>query len=209
SISGNAVEGSILTATPVQTSDEVETVHYQWQSSADGTHWSAIAGAADASTYTLAEGDENLKIRVEASLTDDTGQSVSADSLAFGKVVDVAPTLSVSLSGNAVEGSILTATPVQTSDEVETVHYQWQSSADGTHWSAIAGAADASSYTLAEGDESLKIRVEASLTDDTGQSAIADSNVLGTVVDVAPAPATPTVSGSAGEGSTLAAAGVA
>src|SRR6202007_206466 len=131
SISGNAVEGQTLTATPVQTSDEAETVHYQWQSSADGTHWSAIAGAADASSYTLGEGDENLQIRVHPSLTDDTGQSVSADSNALGKVVDAAPTLSVSIGGNAVEGLTLTATPVQTSDEGEPVHYQWKSSADG------------------------------------------------------------------------------
>ena len=49
----------------------------------------------------------------------------------LGKVVDVAPTLSVSIAGSAIEGQTLTATPVQSSDEVETVHYQWQSSADG------------------------------------------------------------------------------
>src|SRR6202007_102588 len=101
----------------------------------------------------------NRTSRVHTSLTDDTGQSVSADSNALAKVVDVAPTLSVSVSGSAVEGSTLTATPVQSSDEVETVHYHWQSSADGgATWTAIAGAADANTYTLGEGGGNRKIR---------------------------------------------------
>src|SRR5207237_5169260 len=104
--------------------------------------WCSDVGTSDAnaSTYTLLEGDENLKIRVHTSLTDDTGQSVPADSNVLGKVLDVAPTLSVSISGSAVEGQTLTATPVQSSDEVETVLYQWQSSVDGSTWSDISGA---------------------------------------------------------------------
>ena len=39
--------------------------------------------------------DENLLIRVHSSLTDDTGQTVTADSNVSGAVKDVAPTLSV------------------------------------------------------------------------------------------------------------------
>src|SRR6202008_620345 len=132
SIGGKAGEGETLTATPVQSRDEVEPVHYQWQSSADGSTWTGISGAT-ASTYTLGEGDENLKIRVHTSLTDAPGQSVSADSTALGKVVDVAPTLSVSIGGSAVEGQTLTAPPVQARDEGETGHYQWPTSADGRH----------------------------------------------------------------------------
>ena len=96
-----------------QTSDETETVGFQWQSSTNGTTFTNISGATG-STYTLGEGDENRFVRVHASLTDDTGQTVSADSTATTAVKDVAPTLSVSVSGNAVEGSVLTASPSQT-----------------------------------------------------------------------------------------------
>src|SRR5262249_61913527 len=101
------------------------------------------------SDTTRAAADHTPKLPSHTSLTDDTGQTVTADSNVLGKVVDVAPTLSVTISGNAIEGQILTATPVQSSDETETVLYQWQSSADGSTWTDIAGAA-ANSYTLVD-----------------------------------------------------------
>src|SRR6202030_3973179 len=169
-------------------------------SSVDGSTWIAVSGATS-SSYTLGEGDESRQFRVHATLTDDTGQVVSADSNVSATVVDVAPTLTVSISGSAVEGSTLTATPVQVSDETETVHYQWQSSVDGSTWIAVSGATS-SSYTLGEGDENRQFRVHATLTDDTGQVVSADSNVSATVVDVAPT-LTVSISGSAVEGSTL------
>src|SRR5262249_34656607 len=47
---------------------------------------------------------------------------------------------SVSISGNAVEGSTLTAMSTQPGGQTMPVVYQWQRSADGTTWSDIAGA---------------------------------------------------------------------
>ena len=201
-ISGTAKEGQTLTAS-ASSGQSDNPVTYAWYSSAD--NYANPIGTG--TTYLVKESDEGFTIEVKATATNEQGLTTTQTSNTLGKVVDVAPTLSVSISGSAVEGQTLTATPVQSSDEVETVHYQWQSSADGNSWSNIAGAT-ASTYTLLEGDENLKIRVEASLTDDTGQSVVADSNTLGKVVDVAPAPATPAVSGSAVEGSTLTASSV-
>src|SRR5205823_2716050 len=115
SISGDAVESQTLTAAPVQGSDEVETVTYQWQSN-DGVHgWQNISGATS-STYQLQEGQEISLLDALPILTDDTGQTVTADSDPTTSVKDVAPTLSVSISGDAVESQTLTAAPVQGSD---------------------------------------------------------------------------------------------
>jgi VCBS repeat-containing protein len=174
SISGNAVEGSTLTATATQSSDETMSVAYQWQNSSDGTTWSNISGATN-STYTLSESDENNFVRVHTSATDDTGQTVTADSSSTAsKVVDVAPTLSVLISGNAIEGSTLTATATQSSDETMSVAYQWQNSSDGTTWSEITNATN-STYTLAGTDGNTFVRVHTSASDDTGQTVTADS----------------------------------
>jgi hypothetical protein len=202
SISGNAIEGSTLTATATQSSDGTMTVAYQWQNSSDGTTWSDIGGATH-STYTLIESDENKFVRVHTSASDDTGQTVTADSSATAsKVVDVFPTLSVSISGNAVEGSTLTATATQSSDETMAVAYQWQNSSDGTTWSGIGGATN-STYTLTESDENKFVRVHTSAADDTGQTVTADSSATASkVVDVFPTLSV-SISGNAVEDSML------
>jgi hypothetical protein len=104
---------------------------------------------------------------VVAAFTDDTGQSVSATSNATGPVKDVAPTLSVALSGNAVEGATLIATPTLGTDSdnsVADVTYQWQRNGN-----PISGATG-STYLVGEADEDAQITVVASFTDDTGQT---------------------------------------
>ncbi len=67
-IAGTAQEGQTLTA-----SDSDTSATFQWQSLVNGT-WTPISGATG-STYTVAEGDENNVLRVEA-----TGTAGSADS---------------------------------------------------------------------------------------------------------------------------------
>jgi len=84
----------------------------QWQR--DGVDISNASG----STYQLVEGDENHKITVHTSLTDDTLQTGDGRTARRRRtVVDVAPTLTVSVTGDAIEGSTLTAHAVQGSDE--------------------------------------------------------------------------------------------
>ena len=124
-------------------------VIYQWQRSIDGKSWTNISGAT-ANTYTAAEGDENGFLRVIASFTDDTAQTVTAASSATAKVTDVTPGLTVSLSGIPQDGAVLTAIPAVITDgdsNASNVTYQWQQrSADGSTWSNISGATGGS-YT--------------------------------------------------------------
>jgi len=77
-----APEGTTLTAVSTLTTDaddSVSSVRYQWQRSNDGINWADISGATD-HTYTPTSTDDNDEIRVKASFTDDTGQSVTANS---------------------------------------------------------------------------------------------------------------------------------
>jgi Ca2+-binding RTX toxin-like protein len=172
-ITGTAQEGQTLTAhaTAVQSDNSIT---YQWQQ--DGQDISGATGA----TYVLGEADENHRIDVVATVHNDNGATVSATSVATGMVVDVPPTLSVTVSGNAVSGQTLTANPTQSSDETMTVHYQWEHSADGTTWTNIAGATG-QTYVVQQSDVNDFVRVEASATDDTNQSVTADSSATAKV----------------------------
>jgi regulation of enolase protein 1 (concanavalin A-like superfamily) len=208
-VSGNTIEGSTLTASSVTTgSDEALTITYQWQTSANGTSgWTNIASNSTSSTYVLQEANENQFIRVQETFTDDTGQSTTVWSAATSKVVDVAPTLRVTVSGTAREGQTLTATPTVTSDsDGGTTTYQWQS-LSGSIWSNISGAT-ATTYRVAEADEGHQLRVTATFTDDTGQSVSAQSSATTAVTDITPTLSV-TISGSARDGQTLTATAVA
>jgi len=145
-VTGTAQEAQVLTATPTLGTDSDDTVNnviYQWQRSTDGKAWTDVAGAT-ANTYVAAEGDENGLLRVAASFTDDTKQSVTATSGATAKVIDVPPSLTVSLSGVPQDGEVLTATPAVITDgdnSASDVTYQWQRSTDNSTWNltSVAG----------------------------------------------------------------------
>jgi probable HAF family extracellular repeat protein len=193
----SVMEGSILTATPT-TNDSDTTVTYQWQS-LTGAVWANIPGGTGL-TYQVTESDEGHQLRVMATSADSDGGSTSATSTPTSAVVDVPPALSVSVSGNAIEGSKLTATPTLGTDRDNTtadVTYQWER--NGT---AIGGATG-SAYVVGEADEGAVIQVLASFTDDTGQSVQATSTPTGTVLDAPPTVTTPTIAGTAKEGVTL------
>src|SRR5258708_23971748 len=78
-----------------------------------------------ASTYTLVEGDENNLIRVHTSVTDDTGQTRSANNKPTPPAPDLPPSLSLPDTDDAIEVPTLPATAVSSSDEAITVSYQW------------------------------------------------------------------------------------
>src|SRR5689334_14963835 len=89
SISGAAQEGQTLTAA---SNDPSAT--FQWQRSADGSAWSDISGAVT-STYAVSEADEREVLRVNASNIEQTSSTTATTN-----VVDVAPKLSVAVSGS-------------------------------------------------------------------------------------------------------------
>jgi hypothetical protein len=183
SISGSAVEGATLTATPQATSDsDGGTTTFQWQS-LTGSTWSNISGAT-AATYHVAEADEGHQLRVSATFVDDTGQSVSANSSPTAVVTDIAPTLSVTIAGTAKEGQTLTATAVA-NDSDAVVTFQWQS-LTGTTWSNISGATS-STFLVGEANEGHQLRVVATSTDSDSSGTTANSAATVAVTDPPPA----------------------
>src|SRR5262249_25170551 len=145
------------------------------------------------------------QLRVVATFVDDTGQSVSATSGATAVVADIAPTLSVTISGAAQEGQTLTANAVA-NDADAVIAYQWQS-LSGTTWSNISGATR-STYVPTEANETHQLRVIATSSDGDGGGTTATSAATAAVTD-GPATLSVTVSGTAQEGQTLTATAVA
>src|SRR5262249_21781014 len=124
------------------------------------------------------------------------GNNTFATSAPTAAVIDIAPTLSVTVSGTAQEGQTLTATAVA-NDADAVVGYQWQSF-DGTTWSNIAGATG-STYSPTAADDGHQLRVVATSSDADGSGTTATSAATAAI---APALAV-TVSGTAQEGQTL------
>ena len=89
------------------------TFSYQWQTSADGTTWSAISGATS-NTLLLAQAQVGLKIRVATSYTDSLGKSETANS-----------TASTSVQSTFVSLGLKAPTPIPNSDTIENVISFW------------------------------------------------------------------------------------
>src|SRR5689334_997798 len=82
SLSGVPQDGGVLTATPAVITDgdnSASDVTYQWQRSTDNSTWNNISGGTSGS-YTPTAADVNGFVRTVASFSDDTGQSVMANS---------------------------------------------------------------------------------------------------------------------------------
>src|SRR6185437_16817929 len=148
-------------------------------------------------------GDETHTIGVVATVTNDDGLTTTSND-ATTAVTDITPAiLTNTISGTAQEGQVLTSNA--TANDVDAVlHYQWQSSSNGgTTWTDLTGFT-ASTYTVAETDETHLIRVNVSSTDSDGTSAAAVASTATTAVtDITPAILTNTISGTAQEGQVL------
>src|SRR5206468_2293279 len=104
-------------------------------------------------------------ITVVASYTDGHGTPESVASGATSAVANVndAPTGSVTISGTAEQGEVLTASnTLADADGLGTVSYQWQ--ANGTNISGATGT----TFTLTEAQVGQAITVVASYTDGDG-----------------------------------------
>jgi hypothetical protein len=164
--------------------DGLGTLTYRWQSSADGSQWTDIAGASG-NSFTPGEAQVGLKLRVLAGWTDGRGTVESATSAASTAVANLndAPTGSVKLAGTAEQGQLLSASnQLADADGLGTIRYEWQSSSDGSQWSAIAGASGAS-FTLGLAQVGLQVRALARWTDGHGSNEAvaspASTSVLG------------------------------
>jgi len=153
SFTGTAVDGQTLTSDGGAFSgDGPLTETYQWQRSADGTTWTAIAGPS-ASSYTLTPTDVGQLVRVQVTAQGPYGQAQAAS--AQSAAVAAAPpvmTAAPGLSGSVVSGRALSVTTGSfTGVGPFTYTYQWQRSSGSSAWTDIPDAS-ASSYTLAGAD---------------------------------------------------------
>ena len=190
SVSGITTQNETLTAAnTLADTDGLGAIGYQWQSSTDGTTWTAIDGAT-ADTFTLSEAQVGQQVRVNASYTDGHGTPESKTSAATPAIANVndAPTGTVSVSGTATQKETLTAANTLADiDGLGAIGYQWQSSTDGTTWSAIGGAT-ASSFTLGEAQVGQQVRAVASYTDGHGSAESANSEATTAIANVNDAP---------------------
>jgi hypothetical protein len=174
---GNLIQGQVLTAgNNLADSDGLGTFSYQW--AADGRN---ISGATS-STFTLTQDQVGKPIYVEVSYTDLLGNHktvVSSYTVLVANLND-APTGSVTISGTATKGQVLTASnTLADADGLGTISYQWL--ADGTN---ISGATN-SSFTLTQAQVGKVISVKASYTDLQGTAESVPSTTTASVANIA------------------------
>ncbi|HSW06005.1 hypothetical protein, partial [Aquabacterium sp.] len=187
-VAGAAAQGSTLTAvSTLADADGLGTLHYQWQSSTDGSHWTAVAGAT-AATLQLAESDVGLQLRVQARYTDGLGNAESATSAAATVAnVNDAPVGSLTISGTPQRGSALVASAsIADADGLGTVEYRWQVLA-ATGWKNISGATELS-FTPTEAQVGFQLRLQASYVDGHGTAEALYSSETAVVSNLNRAP---------------------
>jgi VCBS repeat-containing protein len=208
--SGNASEGSAVSVSITDGGKLATNPTYDWQIY-DSVHgWIEGSGTGGASaTYTPGEGDEGHALRVSIGFTDANGNNDTLYKVSAGTVLDAAPTVTTpTISGTAQEGATLTAS-ASAGQSDNTVSYQWQTSTDGgASYHDIVGATG-STYLVKEVDESNKIDVVATTTNDNGVKISATSAATATVTDDTASVSAPSISGSAIEGHVLTASATA
>ncbi|MDP1734100.1 MAG: calcium-binding protein, partial [Sulfuritalea sp.] len=100
--------------------------------------------------------------------------------------VNMGPTGIVGAGGTAIQGQTLTASnTLADEDGLGAIDYQWQSSTDGTNWTAIDGAT-ADSFTLGAAQVGQQVRVNASYIDARGTAESVDSEATTAVAALNP-----------------------
>ena len=196
SIYGTATQGQTLTASNnLADLDGLGTIAYQWK--ADGT---SIAGATS-STFTLTQAQVGKAITVVASYQDLLGANESVASSAISSIANVndLPTGSVTISGTATQGQVLTASnSLADLDGLGAIAYQWK--ADGTN----IGGATSSTFTLTQAQVGKAITVVASYQDVLGANESVASSATSSVANVNDSPTgSVTISGNATQGQAL------
>jgi hypothetical protein len=206
-ISGTAMQGQTLTASPGSWSRKPTSYAYQWQRcNSTGGACASLTGAV-AKTYVLTSLDvgSTMRVVVTAKNTSGSGTANSAPTA----VVQPPPTPPANtapptISGTAQDGQTLTASPgTWTGTQPISYAYQWQRcDSNGSNCAGVTGAT-AVTYTLASADvgDTLAVLVTAS---NAGGKVSATSSPTAVVQPVPPSVSSPpTASGMAQEGQTL------
>lgn len=201
-VTGSATRGSQLTGTNGTWTGIGNQATYQWQSSLDGTTWTAITNATS-SARTLTASDVGRYLRLLVTMTNPEGV-VSVASVATAQVVATPPTNTArpTISGTVQRSQTLVGT-LGTWTGADTVYdYQWQRSTDGSTWTAISGATRPS-YDLGVADVGATVRLLITASNPDGVGT-ATSLPTTTVPSAAPVNTVqPSVSGTAKRGATL------
>lgn len=161
-LDGLAREDQILTANPNFTDADGISGEFFYSWYRDGV----LIQGANGATYQLTDADVGTRISVQVSYVDDFGKRETLTSAMTAPVTAVndAPTGTVTISGVAIQGDVLTAS--HTVDDIDgmpaAVHWQWYR--DGV---AIANATG-SSYQLTAADVDAVITVTLSYVDGQG-----------------------------------------
>ncbi|MCR9126912.1 MAG: DUF4214 domain-containing protein [Rhodobacteraceae bacterium] len=200
-VSGERIEDAVLTADISTLTDydtfRPEDVTYQWLRDGD-----PVSGATGTS-YTLGQADVGARVTVQARYTDlfRTEETVESSPGQVVRNINDLPVGEVILSGDAVQGAVLSAdaSGLSDSDGISgAFSYQWKRGD-----AAIAGATDAT-YTTTQQDVGQRISVTVAYTDDQSTREEVDSARTEPVVDVNDEPeGTVSVSGTAREDDTL------
>ena len=173
-VSGTAQRGATLTGAPGTWSGIGNATTYQWQASPDGNSWTAITNAT-AAQRTLVVADVGKYLRVLVTVNNPEG-SATASSVPVGPIAGAPPanTVRPTVSGVVRRAETLVSALGTWTGADNSYDYQWQRSADGTTWTAIAGATRPA-YDLAVADVNLFVRVliTASNVDGTASAASA------------------------------------
>jgi hypothetical protein len=183
-ISGAAVEGSTLKATAGAWSENPTAYGYQWQHcNSGGTSCVAIPGATDAS-YVVQAAVVGDTLRVVVTARNAAGSSaVTSGQTAVVLTPGPHPpanTAPPTISGAAIEGGKLKASPGAWSESPTSYAYEWQAcNSAGGSCAAISGA-KTSSYTVAGAVVGDTLRVVVTAHNSAGSNA-ASSAVTGVV----------------------------
>ncbi|RZL10805.1 MAG: DUF4347 domain-containing protein, partial [Rubrivivax sp.] len=192
-VSGTATQGQTLTAgNSLADADGMGTVSYQWL-----RNGVAISGATSG-TYVLTQTDVGTAISVRGSYTDGYGAAESLTSATTASVANIndSPTGSVTISGTATQGQLLTAgNTLADADGLGAVSYQWL-----RNGVAIAGATSGT-YVLTQADVGTAISVRGSYTDGYGAAESSTSAATTSVGNINDSPTgSVTISGTATQG---------
>ena len=183
-INGITRRGQVLTVS--STWNPASSNAYQWQRSLDGgVSWVSIG--ANTSSYTLVSADLGALIRVTVTASNVFG-SATATSAGVGLVVADPPlnTVAPTVGGTTQRTYVLTASRGTWAGTGNTYSYQWQRSEDGTTFTNISGATNAT-YTLGVADEGDWVRALVSAGNADGASAQATAATADFIAPYPPA----------------------
>jgi hypothetical protein len=199
-ILGTARIGATLTANRGIWTGDPSSYRYQWVrcsesgGRSDGSNCPAIRGATD-QQYDVTASDAGRRLRVRVTATNADGSATAASNATSQiKAAPSAPgnTRPPTISGNAVVGATLTASPGQWTQQ-PSFRYQWhRCDENGASCAAISGATE-QTYVLKAVDQgnTLRVRVEAT----SSGATTAAVSVPTAVVRPATAPPSPVVNG--------------